>query len=77
MKLSVIPKVFEKLVTSRLANFIKSVDSPHHYGFMNGKSTITNVLELICHISKSFKDSKQILYIYTSVRRLVELVMVF
>lgn len=64
-KLSVIPKLFEKIVTNRLIHMVGSLISPHQHGFVKGRSVTTNLMELTCHIFDAFSRGCQMDVIYT------------
>ena len=73
-KLSAIPKLFEFLVSRRLTHFVSSIISPYQHGFVKGRSTVTNLLELICYVHRGFsiKCQTDIIYILISVRLLTK-----
>lgn len=58
-KLSVIPKAFEKIITSQLQHFCTSIVSPTQHGFVKRRSTITNLLEFTSLKIKGFEEAKQ------------------
>lgn len=64
-KLSDIPKLFEKIITDRLIHMVGSLISPYQHGFVRGRSTTTNLLELTCHVSNGFSEGCQTDVIYT------------
>lgn len=64
-KLSAIPKLFEKLVTNRLLHFVGCLFSPYQHGFVRGRSSTTNLLELTSHIFAAFRAKCQMDVIYT------------
>ena len=64
-KLSVIPKLFEKLVTDILSHSISSIISPYQHGFLRGRSTCTNLMELSSHINSGLCNRKQTDVVYT------------
>lgn len=59
------PKLFERLVTQRITHFITSIFSPHQRGFVKGRSTLTNILELVCHVPTGFSNKLPTDIIYT------------
>ena len=56
-KLSIISKMFEKLIADFLVHHTSSLLSPHQPGFP--KSTTTNVLHLTSMINEAFSQRKQ------------------
>lgn len=64
-KLSFIPKLFEKIVTERLIHMAGNLVSPYQHGFLKGKSTSTNLLELCNHVFHAFTVGCQTDVIYT------------
>lgn len=64
-KLSVIPKLMEKLVTDYLSFQLNSTMSPFQHGFMKSRSTVTNLLEFSTHIFKGYVRGNQTDVIYT------------
>lgn len=64
-KLSVIPKLFEKIVTNRLIHMLGNFISPLQHGFVRGRSTTTNLLELTGHVFNGFSNGCQTDVIYT------------
>lgn len=68
-KLSAIPKLFEKLVTNRLHHFVKSLVSPYQHGFIKGRSSTTNLLELTSYVFTAFREKCQVDVIYTDLSK--------
>ena len=64
-KLSVIPKLLEKIITDILSHQISSSFSPAQHGFRKGCSATTNLLEFTSNIISSFNHHMQTDTIYT------------
>ena len=64
-KLSVIPKLFEKLITENLIHCIGSIVSPYQHGFQRKCSTTTNLIQFTTVINRGFLQGKQTDVIYT------------
>ena len=64
-KLSAIPKLFEFLVSRRLTHFVAPIFSPCQHGFIRGRSTLTNLMELTCYVHNGFANKFQTDVIYT------------
>ena len=73
-KLSVLPKLFERILTQRLAFAIKSYISPLQHGFRKGSSTVTNLLEFTCQVFKAFSNGSCTDVIYTDFSKAFDLV---
>ncbi|KAL9917892.1 uncharacterized protein ACN427_000469 [Glossina fuscipes fuscipes] len=73
-KLSVLPKLFERIVTQHLAFAINSYISPHQHGLRKGRSTVTNLLEFTCHVFKAFSSGSRTDVIYTDLSKAFDLV---
>lgn len=58
--LDAIPKLFEKIVTSKLIAFIEPKLSPHQHGFMKGKSTTTNLADYTSHLLNELAEGRQV-----------------
>ena len=58
-KLSCIPKLFERLVYKKLSFICQSVISDAQHGFVQKKSTVTNLVEHISRIKLSMEDGFQ------------------
>lgn len=61
--LSVFSKIFEKIISVRIENFIEGngLMSPHQYGFRKGFSTSTASIDIVQHINDELDDGK---YVY-------------
>ena len=59
-KLSVIPKLFEALITKSIGCKMKNIISPYQHGFVSGRSTTTNLLCLTSDVSNVFGDNSQL-----------------
>lgn len=64
-KLSVIPKLFEKLVTEFISHHASSLLHSAQHGFRKGCSTTTNLLQLTTTVNQGFLLRKQTDIIYT------------
>lgn len=64
-KLSAIPKLFEKLVTSRLVHKFSGIVTSHQHGFVKGRSTVSNLLEFTSLALEAFTLRLQTDVIYT------------
>lgn len=64
-KLSIIPKLFEKLVYDQLYDQVGNFISDYQHGFMKRKSTSTNLLEFTSSAIKRIEKGSQIDTIYT------------
>uniref|UniRef100_A0A0A1X4N6 Probable RNA-directed DNA polymerase from transposon BS n=1 Tax=Zeugodacus cucurbitae TaxID=28588 RepID=A0A0A1X4N6_ZEUCU len=64
-KMSAIPKLFEAIVTDQITFLISPLISFSQHGFCKGKSTVTNLLEFVNHVSMGFRDNKNTDVIYT------------
>lgn len=64
-KLSVIPKLFEKLVTEYISHHASSLLCPVQHGFRKGCSTTTNLLQLTTIVNQGFVLRKQTDIVYT------------
>ena len=64
-KLSVIPKLFEAIITDHITFSISPLISSSQHGFRKGNSTITNLLEFVNHVSLGFREHKHTDVIYT------------
>ncbi|KAG7303291.1 hypothetical protein JYU34_011770 [Plutella xylostella] len=58
-------KVFEGLIYDQLYVFLKPILSPSQHGFVNGRSTNSNLLVYTAFLCKSFNVNKQVDSIYT------------
>ena len=64
-KLSAIPKLFEQLLTEHLTFQCKPLISPFQHGFLNGSSTVTNLLQFVTHTISAFQNKMQTDVLYT------------
>ena len=64
-KLSAIPKLFEKLDTSRLVHQFGGIITSHQHGFIKGRSTVTNLLEFTSLVLEALSLRLQTDVIYT------------
>lgn len=64
-KLSIIPKLFEKLITDMLYYQVSNLISPFQHGFQKGCSTTTNLLHFTTAVNRGFFHRKQTDVIYT------------
>lgn len=64
-KLSIIPKLFEKMVTECISHQVSSLLSSAQHGFRKGCSTTTNLLQLTTIINRGFVQRKQTDIVYT------------
>ena len=64
-KLSVIPKLFEHIVSDQLSLSITNYISTKQHGFLKGRSIVTNLLEFTTKIMDSFNNGFQTDVIYT------------
>lgn len=68
-KLSVIPKMFEALITKKLVTIISNYISPFQHGFRPKHSILTNLLSYQTQILQSFEKYQQIDAIYTDFQK--------
>lgn len=64
-KLSIIPKIFEKIITDNLCYQASNLISPYQHGFQKCCSTTTNLLQLVTVIFSGFINQQQTDVIYT------------
>ena len=64
-KLSVIPKLFEKIITEQLCFQVENIITPYQHGFRKKCSTITNLLQLTTVVNRALLEQKQTDVIYT------------
>ena len=64
-KLSSIPKLFEAIVTKTIIFNIKTIICREQHGFMNGRSTTSNLLEFVTFCTDQFIDRCQVDCIFT------------
>lgn len=63
--ISTISKIFEKIMYNHLSELTKNCFASQQHGFMNGKSTITNLAEYVNFLSISIPGGGQVDSIYT------------
>lgn len=63
--LNLIPKIFESIVRSKISPFINSAIIEQQHGFVNGKSTVTNLMIVTQKLLESIEKGYQIDIIYT------------
>ena len=63
--LSAIPKLFEKIVTKHISQFLSDKIDPHQHGFHQGRSTTTNMVYYASHLLQTCGQNKQVDSIYT------------
>ena len=63
--ISIIPKLFESIVSKKLNPIFKNIIIDEQHGFITGRSTTTNLLILQHHILDAFKAGHQVDVIYT------------
>jgi len=64
-KLSVIPKLFEKMVTDQIMQFLSNEIAPEQHGFRKGFSTTTNLVSYTSDLLYAMKNNIQVDAIYT------------
>ena len=64
-KLSIIPKLLEKIITDRIMYQVSSLISPYQHGFQKNCSTTSNLIQLTSAINRGFLINKQTDVIYT------------
>ena len=64
-KLSCVPKMFEAIVTDHISFYCKSLITPRQHGFIKGRSTNTNLIEITSTIVNNFENRSQTDVIYT------------
>lgn len=60
----VIPKMLDSILTKHLNRYTKNIITHHQHGFVNGKSTVTNLIEYTYNIMNDMLTHKQIEAIY-------------
>lgn len=70
--LSTIPKLFEKLVTDKLFESLRTHIHPNQHGFVSGKSTVTNLVQYTSFIRCQLAKNYQIDAIYTDFSKAFE-----
>ena len=63
--LSVLAKVFEKILYNKMFQFVKNRISTSQHGFFPKRSVCTNLFEYVQFIYNSFKEKKQVDSVYT------------
>lgn len=63
--LSVIPKLFEKLVTEQIVEFLVGKINEHQHGFHQGRSTTSNLSYYVSNLLLGMEHNKQVDAIYT------------
>ena len=64
--ISIIPKLFESVVSKKLNPIFKSIIIDEQHGFTTGRSTTTNLLVFQCYVLDAFKAENQVDVIYTN-----------
>lgn len=57
-KLNVLPKLFERIITSRINFIIKSAIAPCQHAFLKSRSSTANLLEFGCHVFEDLNQSR-------------------
>ena len=68
-KLSVLPKLFEELVTEYLTPCLTNVICDEQHGFVPGRSTVTNLAVYHCLVSAALDNRSQVDTVYTDFRK--------
>ena len=68
-KLSVMPKIFEEIITEHLTSNLTNVICDEQHGFVPGRSTTTNLAVYHCFISAALNEGLQIDTVYTDFRK--------
>ena len=68
-KLSVMPKVFEELITEQLTPCLTKVICDEQHGFVPGRSTTTNLAVYHCFVSDALEAGRQVDTVYTDFRK--------
>lgn len=68
-KQSLLPKLFETVVTNKLALLFKNVIINEQHGFVTGRSTSTNLLISHDFIASALEDGSQIDAVYTDFKK--------
>jgi hypothetical protein len=63
--LSVIPKLFEKIISDQLYKFLDERIVQQQHGFRKGKSTTTNLVDYVSQLQTLMSSNKQVDAIYT------------
>ncbi|CAK1598938.1 unnamed protein product [Parnassius mnemosyne] len=67
--LSAIPKIFEKLIHDHIYSILKNTLLEEQHGFVNGRSTLTNLLVFTNFIFNSLDSKSQIETVYTDFKK--------
>lgn len=62
-------KILDSIVAHHLNEYIKNIISDHQHGFLNGKSTITNLVDFTTSVSRSIDEHKQVDAIYLDISK--------
>ena len=68
-KLSVMPKIFEELITEHLTPCLSNVICDEQHGFVPGRSTISNLAVYHCFTSAALDAGSQVDTVYTDFRK--------
>lgn len=71
-KLCAVSQLFDSLVHKRLSNIFHPFIAPEQHGFVKGRSTLTNLLDLTENIHSSFSRRSQVDVIYTDYAKLFD-----
>lgn len=63
--ISILPKIFSKIVNRKLTPIFKNILVPHQHGFRSNKSSVTNLITIKHDILESFSKGQQTDVIYT------------
>lgn len=67
--LSVMAKLFEKMVTEFITPSVRQIIIPEQHGFLQGKSTVTNLLCYSDFITNALENGTQVDSIYTDLKK--------
>ena len=67
--LSILSKVFEKAVFNHLFSFLENKISPFQFGFLPGKSTVIQLLDIYFDIIKALDDGKEIFFVFFDISK--------
>lgn len=59
-KLSIIPKLFEKIVYDSLFSAVKSLITPNQHGFISGRSVDSNLCEFVDLVLEALEKGYQV-----------------
>ena len=68
-KLSLMPKVFEEIVTELLSSQLSNVICPEQHGFVPNRSTSTNLAVYHSFVSRALDEGQQVDTVYTDFRK--------